>query len=184
MIKKQVAANWAASEFGMANFNDKRLTNRLIKLADHFGSTPESPINQSCGTWSETKAAYRFFKNEHVNELEILATHVLNTTTRCEEYETVLSIQDTSYICYQTHDKTTGLGTITKQASNSRCVICLMLTDSLSDQIKTKILEQKNIVIVKAKNKYTIYCKSKKNEEQIIHINIDIKDKELFVILE
>ena len=80
MIKQQITANWATSEFGMAKFNDKRLTNRLIVLADRFGNKPESPINQSCETWSETKAAYRFFKNEHVNEAEILTTHISNTT--------------------------------------------------------------------------------------------------------
>ena len=75
MQKTVTSSSWAKSEFGQANFNDTRLTNRLIKLADHFGNIPESPINQACGTWSEAKAAYRFLKNNCINESEILATH-------------------------------------------------------------------------------------------------------------
>ena len=68
-MQNTAMTNWATSEFGKANFNDTRLTNRLIKLADHFGNIPEIPINQACGTWVETKAAYRFFKNEKVEVL-------------------------------------------------------------------------------------------------------------------
>ncbi len=109
-MRNTVMTTWATKEFGTANFNDARLTNRLIKLAGHFGNIPESPINQACGTWSETKAAYRFFKNEKVEAAEILSTHIANTIARYEAHKTVLSIQDTSYICYSNHDKTTGLG--------------------------------------------------------------------------
>lgn len=32
---------WASTEFKEANFGDKRLTSRLIKLADNLGSLPE-----------------------------------------------------------------------------------------------------------------------------------------------
>ena len=184
-MQNTAMTNWATSEFGKANFNDTRLTNRLIKLADHFGNIPESPINQACGTWAETKAAYRFFKNEKVEAAEILSTHIANTKERCEAHKTVLSIQDTSYICYSNHDKTTGLGMITKKSgshSSTRCSIWLMPIKHLTEQIKTEILEQKKIVIIRTKSKYSIYFKSNK-DEQITYIELKLTDKTLVAIL-
>ncbi len=52
---------WAKNEFGDAVLGDKRLTDRLVKIADSLISLPESSINEACGSWSEAKAAYRFF---------------------------------------------------------------------------------------------------------------------------
>ena len=184
-MNNTVMTAWATSEFGTANFNDARLTNRLIKLADHFGNIPESPINQACGTWSETKAAYRFFKNEKVETAEILSTHIANTIARCEAHKTVLSIQDTSYICYSNHDKTTGLGMITKKSgshSSTRCSVWFMPINHLTEQIKTEILEQKKIAIIRTKSKYSIYFKSNK-DEQTTHIELNVTDKKLIALL-
>ena len=57
-------SNWAASEFKNLNLGDKRLNQRLINVCEKFSEMPESPINQTCDNWAETKAAYRFFKNK------------------------------------------------------------------------------------------------------------------------
>lgn len=96
-------------------FGDKRLTKRLIKLSDSLVSLPESSINQACGGWSETKAAYRFFQNENVNIAKILSAHVKRTVERAKNYTTILAIQDTSYISYNGHHKTTGLCKLTSR---------------------------------------------------------------------
>ncbi len=103
---------WAINEFGGADFGDKRLTNRLIRLADSFANSPEKSINQACEDWSQSKAAYRFFQNEAILGSEILASHVAKTIERSKEHSTILAIQDTSYISYKTHKKTQGLGII------------------------------------------------------------------------
>ncbi len=58
---------WATEEFDEVNLSDKRLNARLVKLCDSFSEAPESPINQACEDWAETKAAYRFFQNENVD---------------------------------------------------------------------------------------------------------------------
>lgn len=114
MKKAGHAGDWAAIEFGGINFGDKRLTERLIRITDRLSEAPESPINQACGRWSQTKAAYRFFQNENVCEKDILASHVQQTVQRARKYETILAIQDTSYFAYTDHRKTTGLGMISK----------------------------------------------------------------------
>jgi hypothetical protein len=103
-------AGWAAEEFAEVHLGDKRLDARLVKLCDRFSDSPESPINQACADWAETKAAYRFFQNENVEADEILAAHRRKTVQRAKAYETVLAVQDTSYFVYTSHMKTDGLG--------------------------------------------------------------------------
>jgi hypothetical protein len=106
------SSGWAESEFGMVDFGDKRLSKRLLKVADSFADAPESSINQACGDWHQTKAAYRFFQNDAVSVSKILESHITKTLARAQKYPTILAIQDTSYISYKDHPKTTGLGVI------------------------------------------------------------------------
>src|SRR5215469_3107042 len=87
---------WAISEFGECQFDDKRLTKRLIKIADSLASLPESSINQACGSWAEVKAAYRFFENDNINASSILASHCKKTVQRASSYQKVLVIQDST----------------------------------------------------------------------------------------
>lgn len=103
-------AGWATQEFAGVHLGDKRLNARLITLCDRFSDSPESPINQACADWAETKAAYRFFQNESVDASEILAAHRRKTVERAKAHETVLAVQDTSYLVDTSHIKTEGLG--------------------------------------------------------------------------
>lgn len=102
--------NWAAEEFNDVDLGDERLNERLIKLANRFSEFPESPINQACQDWAESKAAYRFFKNERVDSEEIMSAHSLKTAARARMHPVILAVQDTSYLVYTQHRQTTGLG--------------------------------------------------------------------------
>lgn len=102
--------SWAAEEFSELRLGDRRLDARLIRLCDRFSDSPESPINQACPDWKETKAAYRFFQNESVDVGAIMAAHRYKTAGRAEKQDTVLALQDTSYFVYTSHPKTEGLG--------------------------------------------------------------------------
>ena len=103
-------SSWASEEFAEVDLGDKRLDARLIKLCESFSDAPESPINQACADWAETKAAYRFFQNENVEVGEILTAHRGKTAQRAQEHQTILALQDTSYFVYTNHPKTKGLG--------------------------------------------------------------------------
>jgi len=103
---------WAAEEFSEVNLGDKRLNQRLITLCHKFSDAPECPINQACEDWAETKAAYRFFQNEKLDNSAIMASHREKTAKRAEAHGTVLAIQDTSYFNYTSHPNTKGLGQI------------------------------------------------------------------------
>jgi hypothetical protein len=56
------STGWAESEFGIVHFDDRRLSKRLLKIADSCANSPETSINQACEDWHQSKAAYRFFQ--------------------------------------------------------------------------------------------------------------------------
>lgn len=144
----QSTDEWANTEFKGANFGDQRLTSRLIKLADNLGNLPECSINQACGSWVEAKAAYRFFQNENISESEILKTHINKTVERSKQYRKILDIQDTCYMTYTSHKKTSGLGTIVSKGGIRKKLLTKGLIMHTSFAITTEglplgILDQK-----------------------------------------
>ena len=110
---------WASDEFKDVDLGDKRLDERLVNMCDTFSESPESSINHACEDWGETKAAYRFFQNDNVDVDKIIKAHRLKTFTRASKHETVLAIQDTSYIMYTNHPKTKGLCKISTRSKKS-----------------------------------------------------------------
>ncbi len=101
--------SWADNEFLCVDLGDERLNKRLSIISERFAQSPLSPINNACDDWAETKAAYRFFRNEKINYREITKSHIAATKERCRDYSTVLAIQDTSYCNYSQHPQTKGL---------------------------------------------------------------------------
>lgn len=151
------AMGWATEEFSEVQLGDKRLDTRLIKLFDTLSEAPESPINQACEDWSETKAAYRFFQNDNVDK--IMAAHRAKTAKRIEGKRIVLSIQDTSFAVYTKHPKTQGLGVVSLNHGKNKEQIyshglamhtCLALSDQgdplglLSQNIAARELRPEN----------------------------------------
>lgn len=102
-------AQWISNEFSSIYLSDQRLGKRLALLIERFVNSPESSINQACGNWAETKAAYRFFQNDRISYREITRSHIEATKERCIKYSTVLAIQDTTYFNYSNHPETKGL---------------------------------------------------------------------------
>jgi hypothetical protein len=110
---------WASDEFKDVDLGDKRLDERLVNMCDTFSESPESSINHACEDWGETKASYRFFQNDNVDVDKIIKAHRVKTFERSSKHETVLAIQDTSYIMYTNHPKTKGLCKISTRSKKS-----------------------------------------------------------------
>ncbi len=108
------ASNWANSEFAGVDLGDKRLNDRLITITTQFASSTESPINQACGGWADTKAAYRFFQNDNISYKDIVGHHAIATKNRFDNENVILAIQDTTYYNYTDHKKTKGLGILSR----------------------------------------------------------------------
>jgi len=73
------SVEWVREEFAQADLADKRLNHRLVKTALHLARSPLSPINEACGDWASTQAAYRLFDNARASPQAILAPHVRET---------------------------------------------------------------------------------------------------------
>jgi hypothetical protein len=101
--------SWTNNEFFSAELGDERLNKRLSIISGRFAQSPLSPINHACDDWAETKAAYRFFRNEKIAYHDITRSHIAATKERCRKCSTVLAIQDTTYFNYSQHPKTKGL---------------------------------------------------------------------------
>jgi hypothetical protein len=100
-------------EFARADLCDKRLDRRLLKTAEQLAKSPASPINEACGNWASTQAAYRLFNNPKASPSGILQPHIEATVQRiAARGGPVLVMQDTVFFSYGKHPKTRGLGPI------------------------------------------------------------------------
>jgi hypothetical protein len=88
---------WFDRELGGCSFADERLHKRFRKLVAQIGSAIGQSIPLVCQDWANTKAAYRFFSNERVNEADILAGHFQSTYERTVATDgPVLVLHDTT----------------------------------------------------------------------------------------
>lgn len=164
MVEK-IARNWSEEELGGIDLGDERLNRRIIKLAGQLSEQPQAFINQACEDWADTKAAYRFFDNEKVDEQEIISTHRSRVIERMKKYDVVLAIQDTSEIDYTQHPEKKGLGQIGNESGKG-----LLMHTTLAVTAKglpLGVLSQK------------IWARGKKRDRKNYeHKKVSIKDKE------
>jgi hypothetical protein len=92
------SVEWVTQEFARADLGDQRLDRRLAKTAEQLAKSPASPINEACGTWASTQAAYRLFNNPKVSPARILKPHWEATAARMAGCGgPVLALQDTVF---------------------------------------------------------------------------------------
>lgn len=105
---------WLERELRHVKLGDKRLIRRLINTSLLIEGKASGSINQSCETWKEAKGAYRLLSNKKLAAKEIYCSHYKETGERIKGNEVVFSIQDTTYLDFDSHVKTQGLGSISK----------------------------------------------------------------------
>jgi len=92
-----------ANELEGVNLGDKRLNQRSKTIIEALAANPEASINSACDGWSDTLAAYRFFRNDAVSAKEILEPHQTATHGRMRDQPVVLIVQDTTELDYTDH---------------------------------------------------------------------------------
>lgn len=119
------SVEWVTQEFARADLRDKRLDRRLVNTAKQLAKSPASPINEACGNWASTQAAYRLFNNPKASPAGILKPHWEATASRMAGCGgPVLVMQDTVFFSYGSHVNTRGLGSIGKSnAAHDRGLI-------------------------------------------------------------
>lgn len=103
-------SDWIKEEFDSINISDPRLHRRFFQIAEELADRPADSIHSACADWASSKAAYRFFDNPEVNSDKLLRPHFESTAWRCSSYKRIVIAQDTSYIDFTKHKKTSGLG--------------------------------------------------------------------------
>ncbi len=94
--------SWLDREISRSEFQDIRLKKRYRILLEKLWQGLGGSIPFACQDWANTKAAYRFFSNDRVNEHDILRGHFEATRTRLSATEgPVLILQDTTEFSYQ-----------------------------------------------------------------------------------
>jgi Transposase DNA-binding/Transposase DDE domain len=92
---------WVERELG-SEFPDRRLKTRLGKLLGDLSQRIGGTVPFACQDWAATKAAYRFFGNERMDESIILAGHFAATTDRFTATPgTVLVLHDTTEFSFR-----------------------------------------------------------------------------------
>lgn len=94
--------HWSEREVDQSAFKDARLGRRFGELLKQIGDGMGESIPYACQDWANTKAAYRFFANERVDEADILSGHFAATRARYDDCGgPILLIQDTTEFSYQ-----------------------------------------------------------------------------------
>lgn len=94
--------HWADREIDESAFKDARLGRRFSGLLKQIGDGMGGSIPFACQDWANTKAAYRFFANDRVEEADILSGHFAATRARYDDsHGPILLIQDTTEFSYQ-----------------------------------------------------------------------------------
>ncbi len=102
-LKKESGDNvWLSQELSRCKFKDERLGKRFRTLLEQLWHGIGESIPFACQDWANTKAAYRFFSNDRVNEKDILNGHFQSTSDRFEKTsDMVLVLQDTTEFSYE-----------------------------------------------------------------------------------
>src|SRR5262249_22517213 len=94
--------SWIDEELVGCEFRDARLVKRFKTLVEQLSQAIGETIPMACQDWASTKAAYRFFSNERVDEQEILSGHFQASRDRFNTTDgLVLVLHDTTTFSFQ-----------------------------------------------------------------------------------
>lgn len=105
-------AQWAQSEFALAELGDQRRTQRLVRIGTGLAQNPSGSLPQAFPEMKDLKAAYRFFSQGQVRVGQIQGPHWQRTQARCREPGEYLLIEDTTELDYSGHPGCEDLGSI------------------------------------------------------------------------
>ena len=110
-----------AREFAKISLGDFRLERRLLRVVGRLNANPSAEtVNGTFEGWAETKATYRLFSNENCQAEKLIEPHIRQTVARMKNYKTVLVISDTTFVNYNGHPKTVGLGSIGRYGTGKK----------------------------------------------------------------
>lgn len=117
------ASSWAEAEFGGSCLGDRRLSQRLVSIAETKARFPGLPFLQAVdGRQAEVRGYYRFLDQPRESEVQmdaIVQPHRQRTVRRIQEQREVLVVHDTTDLNYSTLLACEGLGIIGKNQTQT-----------------------------------------------------------------
>jgi hypothetical protein len=107
--------SWAADEFRDLDLGDKRREARAVLLAERLADKPTASLPGACNGWAETQGAYRLFRQETFDWLDLLEPHRACTVRRMAAHPVVLCLQDTTELDFN-GQQIRGLGPLSYEA--------------------------------------------------------------------
>jgi hypothetical protein len=105
-------AQWAQTEFGLAELGDQRRSQRLVAMASSLAQRPTGTLPQAFPVWSDLKAAYRWLDHVEFGTAEIQQPHREHTLEACRVPGEYLLLEDTTELDYSSHRRAEQLGFI------------------------------------------------------------------------
>lgn len=113
------SGSWIDEEMAGCTFADERLGKRYRTILEQLSGGIGESIPMACEDWAGTKAAYRFFSNERLDERDIFTGHFCATRSRFQATpDTVLVLHDTTEMSFKRAD-TQAVG-VTRKTCKSR----------------------------------------------------------------
>jgi len=113
------ADTWIQEEIRGCEFPDRRLSKRFCNILSSMSEKTGPSIPFACQDWAATKAAYRFFSNDRVNEAQILSGHFRATRERATLSQSpILVLHDTTELSYK-RNKDAALDPLRKQVAGA-----------------------------------------------------------------
>jgi hypothetical protein len=91
-----VVSSGFAEEFVGIDFNDKRLSDRVVRIAECLGRSCRASIPAAADGRAEMEAIYRFVDNPKVSPPKLTYQHRCATVERMRQCDVVLLVQDTT----------------------------------------------------------------------------------------
>jgi hypothetical protein len=129
-----------AEEFAVLDFHSIRLEDRFVRTMETLTQQPDKSIWEASENRAEAKAICRMLSNESFDREEIVRAHREATLRRMAGYGgTILAVQDTTGVNYNTRLKTEGIGYISDKTLGVNIHSCLAVT---GDGLALGLLDQ------------------------------------------
>ena len=120
MVTARQALAPLRKEFEGAELGDRRLEQRLLRVAEAVGASPADSFPDISGCDGELEGLYRFFSNKKVTASAVLAPHYRESVARIQGHERVCVAHDTSTFSFSGDTRRRGLGSVGKGTDKSQ----------------------------------------------------------------
>lgn len=101
---------WAEETFARADLKDRRLTRRLVQMADAAARQPGGTVTSVMRSSAEAEGAFRFLESARIDPQDVTDAMCTSTAAACSEYSLVYVAVDQTDLTFKDPHRIRGLG--------------------------------------------------------------------------